>query len=45
MKNKHLYQRYDGTINRFMDADTHYIDCETGNAFVKDDKMLLRKNI
>lgn len=42
-KDKYIYQRYNGEITKYRDDGEHYINCEIGLAFPKDDNLFLGK--
>lgn len=42
-KDKYIYQRYNGEITKYRDDGKHYINCEIGLAFEKDDNLFYGK--
>lgn len=38
-EDKYIYQRYKGEITKYRDDGEHYINCEIGLAFKKDDNL------
>lgn len=42
-KDKYIYQRYNGEITKYRDDGKHYINCEIGLAFKKDDNLFYGK--
>lgn len=42
-KNKYIYQRYNGTITKYIADNEYYIDVKTGIATKKDETILLGK--
>lgn len=44
-KDKYVYQRIGGRINKYIDIGNYYINCETGNTYEKYDNIFLGKMV